>query len=135
MVNKSSLLWRQVVLRAGFTLIELLVVMAIVALLASIAVPRYFHSIERAKETVLTENLRTVRESIDKFYGDNGRYPESLDELIEKRYLRNLPVDPITESASTWVIVRPAGDAKGNVYDLKSGAPGMNHEGKSFADL
>lgn len=121
--------------RAGFTLIELLIVMAIIALLASIALPRYFQSVERAREAVLTENLRTVREAIDKFYGDTGRYPESLDEMVEKRYLRSLPVDPITESAATWVLIRPQGEAKGNVYDLKSGAPGATHDGKAFETL
>lgn len=121
--------------RTGFTLIELLIVMAIIALLASIALPRYFQSVEHAREAVLTENLRTVREAIDKFYGDTGRYPESLDEMVEKRYLRSLPVDPITESAATWVVIRPQGEAKGNVYDLKSGAPGATHDGKAFETL
>jgi general secretion pathway protein G len=119
----------------GFTLIELLVVMVIVALLASIALPRYFHSIEISKETVLSENLRRVRESLDKFYGDTGRYPESLDELVEKHYLRAAPVDPITESATTWIIVPPEAGIHGNVYDLKSGAQGATHDGKAFADL
>jgi len=72
----------------GFTLIELIVVMAIVSLLLTLALPRYFQSIDTSKETVLKENLRTVRETIDKFYGDTGRYPESLEELVERKYLR-----------------------------------------------
>ncbi len=97
--------------------------------------PRYFQSIDTAKETVLADNLRTTRETIDKFYGDTGRYPESLDELVEKKYLRALPVDPVTESTTTWVIVAPDDDAKGNVYDIKSGAPGNNRNGTPFAAL
>lgn len=120
---------------SGFTLIELLVVMAIVALLASIAVPRYFQSVERSREAVLTENLRTVREAIDKFYGDSGRYPESLDELVEKKYLRRPPIDPITESATTWIVVPPEAGARGGVYDIKSGAEGERHDGKPYSEL
>ena len=119
----------------GFTLIELLVVLAIVALLATLTLPRYFQSIDTAKETILADNLRTTRETIDKFYGDTGRYPESLDELVEKKYLRALPVDPIMESTSTWVIVAPDDTAKGNVYGIKSSAPGNNRNGIPFTDL
>jgi general secretion pathway protein G len=121
--------------RRGFTLIELLVVLAIVALLATLAMPRYFQSIDTAKETILADNLRIARETIDKFYGDTGRYPESLDELVEKKYLRALPVDPITESTSTWVIVPPDDADKGNVYSIKSGAPGSDRNGKPFVEL
>lgn len=119
----------------AFTLIELLVVLAIVALLLTLAMPRYFQSIDASKETVLIENLRTTRETIDKFYGDTGRYPESLDELVERKYLRALPVDPITESTRTWVIVPPEDADKGNVYNIKSGAPGNTRDGRTFADL
>ena len=121
--------------RSGFTLIELLVVLAIIALLASLAMPRYFQSIDTAKETILADNLRLTRETIDKFYGDTGRYPESLDELVARKYLRALPVDPITESTATWVIVPPDDGDKGNVYTIKSGAPGNNRSGTPFADL
>lgn len=119
----------------GFTLIELLVVLAIVALLLTLAVPRYFQSIDASKETILVENLHTLRGTIDKFYGDTGRYPESLEELVEKRYLRSLPMDPVTESAATWVIVPPDDTDKGKVYDIKSGAPGKTKDGKPFAEL
>ena len=121
--------------RIGFTLIELLVVLAIIALLLTLAVPRYFQSIDASKEAILAENLRITRETIDKFYGDTGRYPDSLDELVEKKYLRALPIDPITESAGTWTIVPPEDTDKGNVYDIKSGAPGNTRDGKPFTGL
>jgi len=120
----------------GFTLIELLVVLSIIALLLTIAVPRYFHSIDSSKEAVLGENLRIVRETIDKFYGDKGRYPESLEELVSERYLRALPHDPVTGSTSTWTIIPPESpDVQGTVYDIRSGAPGTTGDGKPFADL
>lgn len=119
----------------GFTLIELLVVLAIVALLLTLAAPRYFQSIDTSKEVVLIENLRIMRETIDKFYGDNGRYPESVDELVDRFYLRSLPYDPVTESTSTWTILPPKSNAKGNVYDVKSGAAGETRDGRAFKDL
>jgi general secretion pathway protein G len=123
--------WRA---RDGFTLIELLVVMAIIALLLSIVTPRYFHSLARSKEAVLRENLRTTREAIDRFYGDLGRYPDSLQELVDRHYLRSLPVDPLTGSADGWTIVPPpAGADKGAVYDLRSSAPGRAADGTPYS--
>ena len=119
----------------GFTLIELLVVLAIVALLLTLALPRYFQSIDVAKETILIQNLRTTRDAIDKFYSDTGRYPESLAELVEKKYVREMPYDPVVESDAKWTIVPPPGEAKGGVYDLKSPAEGLARNGKPFADL
>ena len=119
----------------GFTLIELLIVLAIVALLATLVVPRYFQTIDTAKETLLISNLRSIRETIDKFYGDTGRYPETLDELVTKRYLRALPVDPVTDSTTTWIIVPPDNPAKGSVYGIASGAVGQTRSGKSFGEL
>jgi general secretion pathway protein G len=110
--------------------------MAILALLISIAVPRYFAHIERAKEATLKQDLNVMRDAIDKFYGDKGRYPEALEELAEQRYLRNVSVDPITESATTWSVVAPPAesDAKGSVYDVKSGAQGTASDGTAFAE-
>jgi general secretion pathway protein G len=119
----------------GFTLIELLVVLAIVALLSTLALPRYFQSIDLAKETILTENLHTTRETIDKFYSDTGRYPDSLDELVDKKYLRALPLDPIVQSTSAWIIVAPDPDYKGKIYNLKSSALGVTHTGVPYAEL
>ena len=113
----------------GFTLIELIVVMTIIALLISIAVPRYFHSVDHAKEATLKQTLSVVRVAIDKFYGDNDRYPSSISELVSKKYIRKLPVDPITESTETWVIEAPSMDSTGAVFDIKSGAPGKAKDG------
>jgi general secretion pathway protein G len=122
--------------RAGFTLIELIVVMAIIATLLTIALPRYFGSVERSKEVTLRQSLNVMREAIDKFNADNGRYPEKLEDLVEKRYIRAIPVDPITESVATWVIVPvPGAMAQGTVYDVRSGAPGNASDGKPFAEL
>lgn len=120
--------------RRGFTLIELLVVLAIVAVLLTLVVPRYVDRIDVAKETVLRDNLRGVRDVIDKFYGDSGRFPESLEELVEKHYLKALPVDPLTDSDATWQIVEVPGGYKGRVYDIRSGAPGMGRNGRPYAE-
>ena len=118
----------------GFTLIELLVVLAIVSTLLLLVAPRYFSQVDASKEAVLRDNLRSTRDTIDKFYGDNGRYPETLAELVEKKYLRALPVDPITESAVTWQVVPVPDGYKGAVYDIRSGAPGVARDGKNYAD-
>jgi len=117
----------------GFTLIELLVVMAIVALLASIVAPRYFDSVSRAKEAVLRTDLRMLREAIDKERADTSQLPQSLQQLAEHHYIRNVPIDPVTDSAATWVlIVHPDGVTPG-VYDVRSGAPGTARDGSSFS--
>ena len=121
-------------LRAGFTLIELLVVLAIVALLLTLAVPRYLPRIDGARETILLDNLRNTREVIDQYYSDTGRYPDSLEQLVEKKYLRNVPVDPVTESSATWIVVPPEDGTKGAVYSIKSGAPGNDRSGKPYLD-
>lgn len=118
--------------RRGFTLIELLVVLAIVSTLLLLVAPRYLHKVDASKEAVLRDNLRTVRDVIDKFYGDHGRYPETLEELVEKKYLRSLPVDPITESASSWELVPVPEGYDGTVYDIRSGAPGMAQDGRKY---
>ena len=121
--------------RTGFTLIELLVVLAIIASLLTLSVPRYFGSLDKAGDTLLAENLRLTREVIDQYFGDTGQYPDSLDQLVEKQYLRALPMDPITESSQTWVIIPPLAGVKGKVFNLRSGAPGNARNGKRFADL
>lgn len=118
----------------GFTLIELLVVLAILVLLLTLAAPKYFSGVDRAREAALKQDLAVTREALDKFYGDQGRYPGSLEELVERRYLRKVPVDPITDSAVTWVIVPPPDDIAGSVYDLHSGAEGAAADGTAYAD-
>jgi general secretion pathway protein G len=108
--------------RSGFTLIELLVVLSIVAMLLTLALPRYFSSIDKSKEAVLKENLNQMRDAISRYYADKGKYPESLDALAADRYLRKVPLDPLTESTATWLIVQPEDPQKGGVYDVRSGA-------------
>jgi general secretion pathway protein G len=120
---------------AGFTLIELIVVFAILALLISLAVPRYFAHIERAKEATLRQDLSVMRDAIDKFYSDKGRYPDALEELVKERYIREVPTDPLTESASSWMVLPPADSKeKGLVYDVKSGAEGKSADGKPYSE-
>jgi general secretion pathway protein G len=118
---------------AGFTLIELLVVMAILAMLLSIAAPRYFESVDRAKEAALRTNLRVVRESIDKYRADRGKLPETLGSLVEARYLRELPIDPVTDTTETWVLVAHPDGATPGVYDVRSGAPGNARDGTTYS--
>lgn len=118
----------------GFTLIELLVALAIVGLLVSLAVPRYFGSVDKSKETALKHNLHEVRQAIDQHLADTGRYPDSLDDLVQKKYLRTLPVDPITDSDSSWVIVPPGDKKRGAMYDIKSGASGTARDGSSYGN-
>jgi len=120
--------------RNGFTLIELLVVMTIIALLLSIVAPRYFHSVSKAQEAVLKEDLYLMRDQLDKYHADTGVYPDTLDELVNKKYLRKIPVDPITQSATTWILIPPSGGEKGAIYDIKSGAPGVARDGTAYGD-
>lgn len=118
----------------GFTLVELLVVLAILALLLTLATPRYFRSIDRAKDAALKQDLNTVRESIDKFYADTGQYPKTLDDLVERKYIRKLPIDPITNSTGTWILSPPEPPLEGDIYDIHSGALGVAKDGSKYAD-
>ncbi len=115
----------------GFTLIELLVVLAVMALLVSLVAPRYLDRVDGAREAVLRHNLQGLRTAIDQFYRDKARYPTSLDELAAQRYVRAVPVDPLTGSARTWVAVPPTGGA--GVFDIKSGATGRAGDGSDYA--
>jgi general secretion pathway protein G len=118
----------------GFTLIELLVVMTIIALLLTIAMPRYFNSVDSAKEAALRQDLALIRDALDKHYSDNGKYPDSLEDLVNKHYLRTIPPDPITDSITTWQTVAPSDTAKGAVYSIKSGAPGKAKDGTLYSE-
>lgn len=96
----------------------MLVVMTLIALLLTLAVPRYFHSLDNGRLNVQRQNVATMRDAIDKFYGDLGRYPDTLEELVTKRYLRQVPVDPVSESA-TWTVIAPQDTTQGNVFDVR----------------
>ena len=124
----------------GFTLIELLIVMAIMGVLLSIAAPNLKQSITRAKESVLMEDLFQIREAIDQYYTDNGKYPAQLGDLINsqdkaKSYLRSIPNDPIT-SAPDWITVAldSSGDSSGEtgIFDVHSASPLMALDGTAY---
>jgi general secretion pathway protein G len=119
----------------AFTLIELLVVMVIIASLLAIAVPRYFRSLDRSKEVVLAQDLAVMRESIDRYLSDRGKYPESLEELVDARYLRSLPVDPITKTAESWVLEQSDDPDLSGIRDVRSGATGQTSEGIEYGAL
>ena len=118
----------------GFTLIELLVVMSIIAVLLTIALPRYFHSADKAREAVLKQDLAQMRIAIDQYHADRGKYPDRLEDLVAHKYLRSIPPDPITESTSTWVVIPPSDSDLGQVYDIKSGAQGAALDGSQYGD-
>lgn len=115
----------------GFTLIEMVVVMTLIALLLTLAIPRYFAVIDNGRLNVQRQNVATIRDAIDKFFGDQGKYPESLDELVAKRYLRHVPVDPVSESTN-WIVVAPQDSSQGAVFDVQPAIRSGNNttEGK-----
>lgn len=145
--------------RRGFTLVEVLVVLAVIALLITVAMPSYLERIEDARVHVLRENLKVMRMAIDRFHADTGRYPTALEELVGARYLRELPVDPVTERADTWVVLTEAeaeaqaaargstagaappppsasaGTPAPGVADVRSGAEGESRNGVPYATL
>jgi general secretion pathway protein G len=135
----------------GFTLLELIIVVAMIGVLASIAMPALKDMPRRAKEAVLKTNLHSIRETLDMYYGDKGRYPTSLEELVEAKYFREIPFDPFTKSNTSWVVVledeleegseeepgpppgpdEPAGPG---ILDVRSGAPGVSLDGTPYAE-
>ena len=117
----------------GFTLIELVIVLAVISLLLTIAMPRYFHSVDKSKQTMLRSNLASTRDALDKYYTDNGKYPDQLAALVTQKYLRSLPFDPVTESTTTWTIIPPENLEKGAVLDIHSGAPGNGSDGTPYS--
>ncbi len=113
--------------RHGFTLIELMVVMVLIALLLTLAVPRYFGLIDSGQTKVQQQNQAVMRDAIDKYYGDQGRYPDTLNDLVMKHYLREIPVDPVTQTRN-WITVAPRDSGQGAVYDvtpIKPNVPNM----------
>ena len=118
----------------GFTLIELLVVMSIIAVLLTIAVPRYFRTLERSRETVLRQDLSVMREAIDKHLGDYGQYPDSLAALVERHYFRTVPIDPFTKSADSWQMVVSEDPDRPGIRDVRSNAEGNASDGTPFKE-
>jgi general secretion pathway protein G len=119
----------------AFTLIELLIVMSIIGLLLTIAVPRYFGSVDKSKEVVLRENLQVLRTGIDRYYGDKGVYPAALGDLVAHKYLRAVPLDPLTESNTTWQAQPSPDPDQPGVADVRSGAKGKTREGVPYDQL
>jgi general secretion pathway protein G len=130
---------------SGFTLLELIVVIAIIGILATIAMPAMKDMPRRANEAVLKTNLHTLRDVIDQYHGDKGKYPQSLDTLVEAGYLHKVPIDPITKRNDTWVLHQEErseesgapqeGEDGPGIDDVHSGAPGTMLDGRSYADL
>jgi general secretion pathway protein G len=124
---------------AGFTLIELLVVISLIIVLASLGMVQYASSVTRAKEAVLKEDLFRLRDAIDQYYADKNKYPASLDTLVSEKYLRSVPVDPITNRADSWQTVMAEPDplnpvSETGIYDVKSGAEGTALDGTNYSD-
>lgn len=119
--------------QSGFTLIELLIVMAIIGTLLTIAVPRYFRALEHARETVLKQDLAILREAIDKHYADLNEYPDALAALVDKRYVRSVPIDPFTKATDTWTVVASDDPDHAGVRDIHSGAEGNGADGTPLA--
>jgi len=113
----------------GFTLIEVLVTLAIVAMILTIAAPRYFDNVDRARDEVLREDLFVLRDAIDKFYSDKNQYPSTLDDLVTEKYLRAIPIDPFTKSRATWQLVPSEDPSLGVVADVHSGAEDRGRDG------
>lgn len=118
-------------IQTGFTLLEMMIVLAIIALLLTISAPRYFQHLDRAKENALKQTLFIVRDAIDKYQTDKGRFPESLDQLVADHYLRQRPFDPITERSDTWVVRT---NEYGGIEDLHSSAPGKAIDESLYSD-
>jgi len=121
----------------GFTLLELMIAMFIVIILLSVALPTYQRSVQYAKETVLKENLWQMRKAIDQYASDKGKYPPSIEALVEGKYLREMPMDPILEAAE-WESVMgedPLNPESGDgLKDVKSKAEGQDGDGKAYKD-
>ena len=118
--------------RRGFTLIELIVVMSIIATLLTIAVPRYFKSLQRSREAVLRQDLAVMRDAIDKYNADLGHKPETFVNLVEHSYIRGIPVDPFTKTAEAWVPTQSDDTDNPGIVDVHSGAQGNALDGTPY---
>jgi general secretion pathway protein G len=117
--------------KRGFTIVELLVVLSVIALLLSIVTPRYLNKIEEGKEIALRQNLSVIRKSIDQYYSDQGEYPDKLNQLVEKHYLRVIPLDPIAEKHE-WDIVKEK--QIGGIYDIKSTSQQKGSDNRVYSE-
>lgn len=122
--------------RTGFTLVELLLVLLLVALLASIVAPTVTSGLQRSRESTLKHDLRVMRQAIDDYYSDHGRYPAALQELVDARYIRRVPIDPLTNTVDSWVLTQADQDGEQvtGINDLHSGAEGQSIDGTSYKD-
>jgi general secretion pathway protein G len=123
----------------GFTLVELLVVISLISILAAMGLVQYKNSILRTQESVLKTDLFRVRDAIDQYYADKGKYPASLDSLVSDGYLRKIPEDPVTKSTDTWQTIPAEADpnnpsSEPGIYDIKSGAQGTALDGTNYSD-
>ena len=123
----------------GFTLIELLVVISMISILAAMGMVQYKNSVRRTQEVTLKHDLFQMRDAIDQYYADKGKYPASLDSLVSDGYIRKIPDDPITQSSTTWTTVPAEPDpgnpsAEAGIYDVKSGAQGTSLDGSNYSD-
>jgi general secretion pathway protein G len=123
----------------GFTLVELLIVISLISILAAMGIVQYKNSVTSARESVLRSDLFHMRDAIDQYYADKGKYPSTLDSLVSEGYMRKLPVDPFTGSADSWT-TEPAEPDPSNpgadpgVYNVKSGATGTALDGTNYSD-
>ena len=124
--------------KKGYTLIELMIVVAIVGILVSVAIPSFQQSAVKARETALKQNLFTMRAVLDQFYADRGDYPESLTSLVEEKYLRAIPTDPMTKSSTTWIEIyeeqEEGDDSPAGIYDIKSGSDEVAKDNTPYKD-
>ncbi|MDH7511817.1 MAG: prepilin-type N-terminal cleavage/methylation domain-containing protein [Clostridiales bacterium] len=125
--------------QAGFTLIEIIIVFALIGILVGLALPQYKTSLKKAREAVLKENLFIMRKLIGQYYTDKGKYPASLRMLVEDGYIRQIPVDPTTRSASTWVEIRETPSFEEmqpgmefGIIDVRSGSKEKGLDGTAY---